>query len=260
MKKIVEFKDGIEFVVESGKLTSMRNYNSKEENVVIPHKLSANKGTINTIGVDFCHGNYSRIFISDGISKVEKCAFRDAKCREVRWSTDCKEIPDDCFSGSTIRAITNIEHVDNIGECAFIASQLREITWPSSCKRIPAGCFCDTDIRILPNVGDVEEIGGFAFKNSLLTYFDWPTKCTTVPTGCFLHCAHLKSVFNANNILRIERFAFGNCGLSGKIDLSGAVTISFENGAFLGVGRDKVIFPYYTDEKSIKGAFAGESE
>lgn len=271
-------------------------------NVVIPHILKSGE-KITTLGSRFCQGEYNKITISNRIKKIEDSAFANADVKEVCWSSGCRVIPDDCFHGSKIQKISNIDNVVEIGLNAFYSSGIRnftipplcktigngcfaysllnaafldtealsrigaqafrntpvliEVVWPQNCLTIPDRCFYESNIKTISNIQNVKEVGAHAFEDSKINKMEWPKNCSTIPEYCFWNCG-IEELTGLECVQTIERGAFASFSMPGhsfKIDISNSKVSFIGNGAFVGVGRANVIFPYYVLPEMIDSAF-----
>lgn len=108
-----------------------------------------------------------RVIISNGIVRINSCAFSDVKAREFRWSAGCQRIPDGCFEFNTyVERLTGIDDVVVIGQCAFRESGIKSMTWPRQCAIIPAYCFENSQLETITGLSHVRKINEFAFNGN----------------------------------------------------------------------------------------------
>ena len=120
--------DEIDFLLNwDGLLLTYRNVDyHKKVDVVIP-KVFPDGFVVKSISSYSCVGNFRKVTISDEICDIRCGAFGDAKIEEICWSAGCTTIPDQCFERSTLRKITNVANISEIGEYAFSQTNLEEI-------------------------------------------------------------------------------------------------------------------------------------
>ena len=207
------FQDDVEFLVsKDGMLRgifTLKNQEARE--IIIPEMFEPGK-YITSIGSNVCYREFEKIIIPNTVTTIMPQAFNEATVGEVVWSSSCKEIPEDCFRGSSITKISNIEDVEKVGVGAFKDSNIREMEWPKKCKHIPMLCFCGSELVKLSQTKDVEKIGRSAFRECCLKMFAWPPNCKTVPKYCFF-ASRLEEIWGIENVEKIEESAFGESSL-----------------------------------------------
>lgn len=122
---------------------------------------------IHTISSQVCEGHFSTVEIDDRIPHVSKSAFHWAHVEKVVWPANCKVIPYQCFCGSDLKEICNIDGVITVEEAAFWGTKMDSLDWPSNCVDIPTKCFSKSCLRILNNIGHIASIGDYAFWDAL---------------------------------------------------------------------------------------------
>lgn len=162
MMKNIVYND-VSFTIEGDKLREI-NHKGKAIDVFIPHKFPSGD-VINTIANGYCFGKYNRIVIDDDISEIEGFSFSNSFITEVVWPASCDFIPEGCFAESTIKKVSNIEHVTSIGDSAFYWSYLDSFSWPHNCAAIPKRCFAKSTLKTITGLNVVQEIRELAFLN-----------------------------------------------------------------------------------------------
>lgn len=130
--KFCDWTDGVKFKVDgNGCLRELRSKGGCPS-VIIP-RILPNGIEIKSIGSDFVRDEFETITISDDISVIECGAFRVSPVNKVVWSSSCPVIPDSCFHFSSLREITNLNNVTEIGQDAFLNTHnLKSIDLSSS--------------------------------------------------------------------------------------------------------------------------------
>lgn len=202
-------KNGVYFLFNSnGVLLSISHHDRYRHKIVIPHKFKTGE-TITAIDQTFdIHGEVHTIYISDGITEVHEGAFKFSHVKVVRWPSTCSKIPENCFKYSSVRKITNIDHVEDVGKCAFYSCEfMSKFKWPSKCPVIPKGCFSQSFLMSINNIEHVSQINRGAFCKTLLKKFVWPSNCPVIPPCCF-QASLLEDILNTDNVKQIEGDAF----------------------------------------------------
>lgn len=252
---------GVDFIInDQGVLLRMINTGERRD-ITIPDRFKSGE-EIKYIAREFCAGRFGRVIISDKITDIFNYAFTMADVFEVKWSKGCKQIPQGCFSESTLEAITNIEDVEEIGIAAFRGCLKGEFIWPDKCKRIPSECFSKSGITAISNIDNVENVGPTAFAGSKLESIKWPSKCKTIPSHCFScpPCDYgepnsLESITNIDDVEEIGEYAFGFCQIETMIWPSKCSTIP--NSCFASCKQLKNISNIENVKKIEDNAFSG---
>ena len=81
-----------------------------------------------------------RLIVEDGIKRVANWAFAyiRVKIDEFYWPSTCNTIPKGCFYCSTLKNISGIEDVTEIGPESFGLTEIEIFNWP---PKISANCF-----------------------------------------------------------------------------------------------------------------------
>lgn len=188
----------------------------KIEELVLPEQDS-NKNHINGIKSNFFTNlniKIKKVIIPGGYSVIQKSAFKDSHIESIVWTKNIYEIPDECFSGSTLKEIININHITKIGakafercgnllnfevpdsvsfvgDKAFFFSAIEYIKWSLSSKVFPKFCFASSDLKSITNIQSVE----------------------CVEPGAFLNCTDLTSIELSDNVCYIGKNAFFGAGI-----------------------------------------------
>ena len=173
---------------------------------------------ITAIGSEFCapYDSHSSIVVDNAISVIKPRAFMNIKAGRVVWPSSCRRIPEGCFVECNMKAILNIENVEEVGDFAFKHSTIKSIEWPSKCTKIPLSCFHCSSLRTITNIQNVKEIEPCAFSCSYITEFAWPSGCEEIPAFCFEGSA-LTHITGIENVKTIRYKAFKNCSLGSII-------------------------------------------
>jgi hypothetical protein len=186
------------------------------------------------------------IVIPDSITKVESEAFFMTCADKLIWSRNCRTVPENCFSGSSISEFANFENVVSIRSGAFEnCKNLKRFHWPHQAIRIPNRCFSGCSaLSELKGIEDVEYIGISAFEMTNLNELVWPERCDSLQGYCFMGCKSLKNVDFPGNITKLEANAFCNTGVR-NINLTNSFLCDVSGKEILEGLNVNVIYPYY---------------
>lgn len=164
MRGTIKYND-VKFVIsEMDKAIVSITNKGKRKDIYIPSVFPSGE-TVHTLNANAFKGEFGKVTISDGISRICSCAFSEAKVEEVIWSSSCKEIPYHCFIMSRIQKISNIENVTVIEQGAFAHSSIRSFDWPANCCVVPPNCFfCCSLLKHISGLNNVNEIKQHAFS------------------------------------------------------------------------------------------------
>lgn len=117
MEKFV-YKDVLLWVDQEGCLCRCQNLSDSPVDIEIPC-VSPSGTLIKSFSHGICRGVFERITLTNSISVIHTCAFMDCVVNEVVWPSSCHVIPNNCFKGSTVKTIKNINAVTDIRAFAF---------------------------------------------------------------------------------------------------------------------------------------------
>jgi hypothetical protein len=176
-----------------------------------------------SVGERCCSCRIENLILSDGIKRICNDAFYSSDIDMVHWPASCNKIEHSMFRDSSIKSITNLEHIKSIGVQAFCGcAQLKDISELTDCESI--------------------ESGAFQYCSSL-ERFVWPEKCSEIKLFCFQGTTNLKEfVFTNENAIYIGESAFKSSGLK-VLDVSKSVACNAHKT--LKEDIPKVIYPFY---------------
>lgn len=162
IKSVIEY-EGVRFELNGTALVKLLN-DGEPVDVYIPSALPSGE-RIDSIGRNFCKGEFNTIDIDNKILNISEGAFISSNVEKVIWPSSCKTIPNRCFDGCSINYLENIDAVVRIEDEAFeYTFWLESLVWPSGCKTVPEKCFMGSNVKAIHNLKNVVSIGGSAFK------------------------------------------------------------------------------------------------
>lgn len=236
---------GIVYVFDKseGRLLKMKNKSVFRVSVTIPDKIE--DISVCSLGCCFCIGPFSKVTIPNSVFIVDEGAFRGSNVEEVVWPPFCSTIPDQCFYGSHIKRISNIENsVFVIGASAFNSSDIEEFIWPKHCYVIPYACFYLSSIKSIKNIAHVTKVDQFSFSRCNIDKLEFPPCCPVISQYCFAN-SRLGEITNLDHIEVIKEKAFQGTCMTKPLDLSRLIGCNISEEAFEDFCLDEVILPYY---------------
>ncbi|MCM1062833.1 MAG: leucine-rich repeat domain-containing protein [Eubacterium sp.] len=105
------------------------------------------------------------------------------------------------------------------------------------------------------NISDeIVEIESEAFADAQVKSVIWSAGCKTIPEYCFSG-SEIKTIKNIEKVETIGKYAFAECSNLNNLDLSSTGINSIGKGAFFGVDRAKIRFPYYMGDEMLDATF-----
>lgn len=108
------------------------------------------------------------ISLPDSIKEIGTRAFENTAIENFKWPSCCKKIPLYCFSKSSVKTISGIEDVDEVGSGAFsFCRKLKSLSWPQKCHFVGSGVFMEcASLNDLQGIGTVNAIAENAFAKT----------------------------------------------------------------------------------------------
>ena len=165
---------GIEYHLQNGEATVMKQTATFSGNVVIPEKVSYN--------------NEEYV-----VTSLSTSAFSDQNAiTSIQLPNSIIEIGARCFSSCD--ALATVDLPDNITSlpdyCFSYCKSLNSITLPNNITSLGDYCFTDC---------------------SNLSSITLPNSIKIIPQGCFSNCRSLESIILPKNITKLRPFCFNNC-------------------------------------------------
>ena len=234
---------GIEYHLQNGEATVMKQTATFSGNVVIPEKVSYNNeeyvvtslstsafsdqnaitsiqlpNSIIEIGarcVSSCDA-LATVDLPDNITSLPDYCFSYCKSlNSITLPNNITSLGDYCFRVcSSLNSITLPNNITSLGDhCFSVCSSLNSITLPNSITSLGRDCFkkCDNLSSItLPN--SITSLGDYCFTDcSNLSSITLPNSIKIIPQGCFSNCRSLESIILPKNITKLRPFCFNNC-------------------------------------------------
>lgn len=153
-----------------------------------------------------------KLVLPDTIEYIDNGAFFGTVINEVVWAKGCSTIPGECFSGSSINKISNVDDVLVIKSRAFYACEdLVNVSFPN-CKIVDAQAFSRCISLTNASFPSVKEVYSYAFSSCGFEAFGWPENSKVIPPRCFEGCQHLKNIHNMDKVQIVSDYAFSGCG------------------------------------------------